>query len=202
MKKLTPLMILVTGAISGFCQGIVQFQNSAVFTTVDPTGGNRLVYDVGSPLNPITGVPLVGTNYVAELYVGLAGTPQYSLQPVVASISRFRGSTSVNKGKWASTGISGPNVNIPTGFPVGAPLFLQVAIWDYSTSQTFEGASGIAGKSGVFVFTSADPAGSPNTWVMEGFQALAFVPEPSAMALGVMGVAGLLLIRRGKRIRR
>ena len=98
MKKLILLTILITGALSGPSQGVVQFQNSAVFTTVDPTGGDRLVYEAG-PLNPVAGVPLVGTNYVAELYVGLAGTPEVSLTPIAASISRFRNSTTFNKGK-------------------------------------------------------------------------------------------------------
>jgi len=197
--------MLLAGAISGFCQGIVQFKNSAVFTTPDsPLGSLRLVYDVGSPLNAVTGTPLVGTNYVAELYVGPAGASDpASLTPIVASISRFRASTTVNKGKWAtSTVTGGPNVNIDTGFPIGTVLTLQVRVWDYSTSPTFEGASGVTGFSLLFQFTAADKAGTPNTWVMEGFQAWAPVPEPSAIALGVMGVAGLLLIRRVKIIKR
>lgn len=182
MKKLIPLLIL-TGAISGFSQGIVQFQNSAVFATVDSTGGGRLVYDVGSPLNPATGIPLIGTNYVAELYVGPAGANEASLTPVSASISRFRATTTVNKGKWGTTTVAGPgNVQIPTGFAIGTPITLQVRVWDFSTGATFESASGPTGKSGLFNFTSADPNGAPNTWVMEGLQAFALVPEPSAIA--------------------
>jgi len=204
MKKLLPLTMLLAGAISGLSQGIVQFQNSAVFTTPDsPLGSGRLVYDVGSPLNSITGTPLVGTNWVAELYVGPAGANEASLTPIVASISRFRASTTVNKGKWANTTVTGsPNVNLDLGVPIGTVLTLQVRVWDYSTSPTFEGASGVTGFSLLFQFTAADKAGTPNTWVMEGFQAWAPVPEPSAIALGVMGVAGLLLIRRVKIIKR
>ena len=98
-----------------------------------------------------------------------------------------------------STVTSGPNVNIPTGFAVGTPLALEVKVWDYSTSLTFEGTPGPSARSGVFNFTSADPAGAPVTWVMEGLRAFGGItqsPEPSVIALGMMGVAGLLLVRR------
>src|SRR6266446_4554061 len=67
-----------------FSQGYVAFENFVLFNTVDPTGGNRRVYDVGSPLNPTTGTGLTGTQWVAELY---AGTSVASLAPVTASIS-------------------------------------------------------------------------------------------------------------------
>jgi len=198
MKKLIPLMIL-TGAISGFSQGIVQFQNSAVFGTTDPSGGNRLVYNVGSPLNPATGTPLLGTNYVAELFVGPANTSDpNSLTAIPASISRFRATTTVNPGKWATTGISGPNVQVDVGAAIGTVLTLQVRVWDFSTSPTFAGATGPTGQSTLFAFTAADKGGSPNTWLMEGLQAFALVPEPSAIALGVLGVAGLFFVRRRK----
>src|SRR5207244_8308535 len=72
------------------------FRSSVIFSTPDPTGGNRLVYDVGSPLNPLTGVGLAGTQYVAELYVG-ANTG--SLTPLTTSISHFRSTTSAKDRK-------------------------------------------------------------------------------------------------------
>src|SRR5206468_11465131 len=106
MKVLMALLVLAAAGSTGFAQGTVTFQNSLLFATTDPTGGNRLVYDVGSPLDPVTGVGLTGTQYVAELYLGAdAG----SLTPLTASISRFRSTTTVNRGKWASTGSYGPN---------------------------------------------------------------------------------------------
>ena len=84
MKKLIPLMILISGAISGLSQGIVQFQNSVSFLTPDHNGDSRVVYDVGSPLNTATGVRLIGTQYVAELYTGPAGAAEASLTPIVS----------------------------------------------------------------------------------------------------------------------
>src|SRR2546423_15523994 len=41
-------------ADSCFSQGTVAFQNSVLFETVDPTGGGRRVYDVGSPVDIAT----------------------------------------------------------------------------------------------------------------------------------------------------
>ena len=202
MKKLIPLLILLGGAASGFSQGQVNFENSAVFLTPDSGGqpagtGGRLVYDMGSPLNTATGVGLVGTTWVAELYSGLTSG---SLTPITASISRFRASTTVNKGKWAASGINGPNN--PTTIPncgFSTDCILQVKVWDITTSATYEGATGKTGSSAEFNFTTP-PSGdlTPSDFFMNNFSAFALVPEPSAIALGIMGVAGLLLIRRRK----
>lgn len=204
MKKLIPLLILVGGAVSGFSQGTISFRNSDSFGTTDPSGGNRLVYDVGSPVNSTTGVPLIGTGYVAELY---AGTSAGSLAPVTASISRFRGSTTASKGKWAVTTLAGTpnNPTILPGTVPGQNLFLQVKVWDFDANggagagSTFENkSSGFFGQSSLYTYTVPNPNDPPGFFFMENLQGFALVPEPSAIALGVIGVAGLLLIRRRK----
>src|SRR5438132_394902 len=100
MRFLTSLFIVIMMTSLSFAQGLVTFRNSVSFLTPDPTGGDRLVYDIGSPLDLATGVALSGTQYVAELYVGAdAG----SLTPLTDSISRFRSSTTVNKGRWGNS---------------------------------------------------------------------------------------------------
>jgi MYXO-CTERM domain-containing protein len=200
MKQLVPLTVVVAGALSGFSQGIVQFQNSATFLTPDvPAGSERLVYGLGSPLNSTTGIKLVGTNYVVELYVGPASTTDYSsLTPLASSISRFRDVGSPNAGKWGSTTLSGGfNSQIDLGVPIGTVVTLGVRMWDLRDSPTFT-TVGFHGQSQLFSFTAADPASLPSTWVMEGFQSWALIPEPSAIAVGLLGVAGLLVIRRRK----
>src|SRR5438034_8292180 len=111
------VLILAAATATGSAQGIVTFQNSVVFQTPDPTGGNRLVYDVGSPLDPVTGVGLTGTNYVAELY---AGSDVSSLMPVTASTSRFRSTTTAGKGKWGGSTIYGTS-NLGTVLPGFGP---------------------------------------------------------------------------------
>src|SRR5437867_8281716 len=124
MKKLVPLTILMAGALSGFSQGVVTFQNSAAFNTPDvPTGSGRLVYNVGSALNSTTGTKLVGTNFVAELFVGAAGTTSFdSLTPLASTISRFRVTTTGSPGKWGATTINGiSNSQLDIGAAVGTP---------------------------------------------------------------------------------
>jgi len=140
MKILIALLALNAAASTGLAQGTVTFQNSVPFQTVDPTGGDRLVYGWGSPLNPTTGVGLTGTQYVAELYVGADAS---SLQPVSLSISRFRGTTTLNKGKWATTGIYGPNnPTVLPGFLPGEVVTLQMKVWDLGFGTTFENKTG------------------------------------------------------------
>src|SRR5207248_11226977 len=112
----------------------------------------------------------------------------------------FRGSTTASPGKWLASGINGPNN--PTTLAncdFGSTCILQVKVWDFSTSPTFEGATGKSGVSTEFTY-KVPPAGdlTPSDFFMENMSGFALVPEPSAIALGIMGVAGLLLIRRRK----
>jgi len=201
MKKLIPLVILLGGAISGFSQGQVSFQNSVTFSTVDPTGGAHLVYKPGTvAFDPSsTGNGLTGTQYVSELY---AGTTAGSLAPMTSTVSRFRSTTTTNRGKWAATGVNGVNdfVQLLPGMDPGTTVFLQVKAWDFSTSSTFEGNSGAFGASTIFTY-KVPPLGDTTIpdFYMEGLSGFALVPEPSAIALGVMGIAGLFLVRRRKK---
>jgi hypothetical protein len=196
MKKLIPLLILIGGAVSGFSQGQITFQNSVVFQTVDSTGGAREIYTSTPFVAGSAGNGLSGTQYVAELYLGAdAG----SMAPMTSSISRFRAATSVNRGKWAATGVNGANDFMPTAFAPGTIVTCQVKVWDFSLFPTYEAAAGVTGAGNVFTFKLATPGDTTvQDFFMENMQAFALVPEPSAIALGVMGIAGLLFIRRRK----
>ena len=96
MKPLIALPILLVAASMGWAQGEVTFRNALSFLTPDPTGGNQLVYDIGSPLNPLTGVGLSGNQYIAELY---AGGDAGSFVPVTGSITRFHTTTTTSQGR-------------------------------------------------------------------------------------------------------
>src|SRR5207248_6374109 len=114
------------------------------------------VYDAGSPLNRQTGVSLVGTQWVAELYVGIN---EDSMGPVTNSISRFRNSTtsSANKGKWATFTVAGlPNDPTVLPYPYGTTVTLSVKVWDYSKFSTYEDAvtgRGLTGTSDPFLYS-------------------------------------------------
>jgi len=163
-----------------FSQGAVNFRNSSTFSTPDPTGGNRLVYDVGSPLDPVNGAMVAGTQWVAELY---AGADAASLSPVTASITRFRATTSFSKGKWGFGTIYGVS-NDPTilPFPWGTPVTLMVKVWDFSQFATYEDASaqqGLTGASDPFAYqipASGDLDISKSN--MEGLRAFALGTPP------------------------
>jgi len=185
MKTFTTLLLSLAAASIGWSQGTVpclHFANSCAFQTQDPTGGNRLVYDVGSALDPVNGAKLSGTQYVAELY---AGTDANSLVPITAFICRFRSTTSNGKGTWSSTTISGQNncVTLP-GFLPGSVVFLQVKVWDSTEFPTYEQALG-KGKTGAskpFTYAIPSTPSSPDA-CMEGLQAFSLVSGSSPVRL-------------------
>src|SRR5687767_9370730 len=78
-----------------------------------PSPPDRLVRDV-------SGNPLVGTNYVAQLLYG--GSPA-SLEADTAAPRRFRASGAPNPGTW-----QGVLKNVPLS--PGSTIHLQVRVWD------------------------------------------------------------------------
>ena len=79
----------------------------------------------------------------------------------------------------------------------GQIVFLQVKAWDFTEAGTYEGAN-TKGASTVFTYKVPAPGDPPANYYMEGLESFALIPEPSAITLGVLGVAGLFLIRRRK----
>jgi len=82
------------------------------------------------------------------------------------------------------------------------PLQAYVVAWDSTTGSDYAHAT-IKGQSAIFTYTQRFGGGVGGTVQTSDNQmvtqpAFALVPEPSAIALSVLGVAGLLLIRRRK----
>lgn len=176
-KRLLPcLLFFLAAANCGWAQGYVTFQNSSIFNTPDPTGGNRLVYDTGSPLDPVNGVRLAGTQWVAELYVGADAA---SLSPVTESISRFRAPTSTTrKGMWSQTAT---NSSLPLPFAAGTAVTLMVKVWDFSQFPSYEAATangGLTGTSEPFTYVIPAPAAPVGAASMEGLRAFALGTTP------------------------
>ncbi|MCI0748723.1 MAG: hypothetical protein L0Y58_25220 [Verrucomicrobia subdivision 3 bacterium] len=113
--------VSVFWAVACCAQGTVTFVNSGTF----PTIADRLVYD-------IDGSPLVGTNYVAQLYYGADAS---SLQAHTAAPSRFRLPTTASPGTWSG------GTRTLTGFGAGSTVAMQVRVWDSNYGATFEEAS-------------------------------------------------------------
>jgi len=206
MKKLLMSVALAAlGVQVAFSQGQVNFNNTI---TTFGDGIDRYVY-----LDVVGGTKLVGTNYAAAVYWGTAtqSQDQFAVRnltetTLLRTLCLFRNpaglganpQTNVLAGTWASGG-----ARTFIGADVGATVQLQVRVWDINRFGTYDlakaaGAQGAYGQSDVFSFVipaPTDPAGLR----MVNLRAFALgVPEPSTIALGVLGLGSLLLFRRKK----
>jgi hypothetical protein len=188
MKKLATLLTLMAGVGFALGQGTqVTFQNSVLLA-----GDHKIYFDtVGNQPG------VVGTNYSAELFYVDPTTS--ALTPWAASISKFRATSTSSPGTW-----SGKTVTVPPG-ALGTTLQLEVVVWDTVLNPTQDLVSGAGkfGTSGLFTYTwhdnSPNPQGPADSQMvnMPAFAVMP-VPEPSAIALSIIGVAGLLFLRRRK----
>ena len=190
MKKLTTLLTLMAGVGIALSQGIVNFNNNGVPTPPD----HKVYFDF---VGHLPGV--VGTNYLAELYY--VDPADSVLKPVAVSISKFRVTSTGSPGTW-----SGKTVTFPAGIGgVNTPVTLVVRAWDSLIAASYESAlaacGGYIGESNPFTYTQIISTPVPQTTDTQMVNMPAFaltVPEPSAIALSVIGVAGLLFLRRRK----
>lgn len=184
MKKLIPSLAILLIAVSHAGAQAIDFRNTVVFDTP----GNRDVY-----LNSVSpGNELVGTAYMVQLYYGAnAG----SLQALTTPALRFRDVAASDPlaGTW-----SGGGQRTLTGFNVGDIVTIQLRAWDSRSGATFD-AAGIRGQSATFTYQIPAAGSLPSDFYMEGLSAFAvIVPEPSVIALGVIGAGALFMLRRRK----
>lgn len=172
MKKTIMAIICAAATVGAFAQGSVQFAN------------------VGGGVNaPVTqGGTGVGSDFMAQLY---AGADAGSLA-AVGSPAAF-----VGNGYF-----SGGVVNVP-GIAPGATGTFQVRAWNSAAGASYSAAaanpSGIVGESNVFTVQTGgagQPPGPPASLTgLQGFEVVP-VPEPTTIALGLIGAAALFLRRR------
>jgi len=202
MKKTLVIALLALGTVSGFSQGQVSFRNNDPYQTVAPTAANghadRLVYYTDNTL-------LTGTNWVAQLYYATgSGVAASSLTFISGDVpSKFR-VAGVADGTWSGTTKTFATI------PQNTPMTLQVRVWDGSLYSTYASASDplsapagphITGESVTFNYTTPSGAPPPTSGLyMEGLQSFTLhaAPEPSTIALGLLGAASLLVVRRRK----
>jgi hypothetical protein len=186
------LVLLTLTTLSTQAQGTITFWNSGIDS---PSGGTT--YDAPISAGYQWTGPLTlasGPDYTVGLFVGAgdAGTL------VPGSQSTFL--------TGGGAGFFNPIFDLPIpGFAPGTTPTLTVRGWVTSFgSFAAARASGFSGES--LSFTSK-PLGGPNanppppsffTPTMTGFTGLIIVPEPSTIALSVMGVSSLLLLQRRK----
>lgn len=183
MKKLLPVLILFVGVIGVFAQGTVDFNNNRTFATT----ADRLV-------RFSTGQPVVGTNYMAQLYYGAdAG----NLRAVTTAPARFRVPTTTQPGTWSG------GTRTLEGFTAGSTVTLVVYVWDSNPDGTITRWEDAAIRTSSDLFTYTVPvAGSPaSAFYLEnlrGLYPLPVIPEPSVFALGFVGACALFILRRRK----
>jgi hypothetical protein len=173
MKKLIVAAVIGLTAYGALAQGSFVFGNRATAAGIDapvtmPGGGARLE----------------GAAFLAQAYVGQTAD---SLAPV-GPILPFR--TGGAAGYITSTAVD------VTG-QASANVVVVMRAWEAAKGASYEAAvagGGIYGSSLPVSLALSNPPAAPTDMV--GLAAFSLVPEPSTMALGVLGVAALLLRRR------
>jgi hypothetical protein len=188
MKKLIISAICVLAALSSYGQGQVDFTNFAT-----PPG----MPVIDAPVFDIDGTTrLDGGAFLAQLYAGPAG----------GTLAAIGTPTPFLSGAGAGY-FGGGSLAIP-GVAAGTTADLQVRAWDASGGSTFADAvnAGVStGMSDLLTGITTGGSGSPpsapspltglTSFSLTGGNVV--VPEPSTIALGLLG-AGLLVFRRRK----
>jgi len=216
MKKILLFSISLVVAVGAFAQGTINFNNNvtgslkAPIFDVEPGNptlkktGNR---SDGNPVGSQTygGAALSGTGYVAELW-GAAGAnaPEGTLTKLASSTFRT--------GTGAGILFGNLSVMVPGATIDGADKkgTFQLRAWNVGLSgalatwnDVMNSATIPHGSSDVFSppanlgGTGTPPATTPNLTGLTSFN-LYVVPEPSAIALGVLGLGTLMFLRRRK----
>ena len=159
------ILVCTLAAVGAHAQPMMtlQFCNDCL-----PSPPDRLVRDVN-------GVPLVGTNYVAQLYWGM---DPVSLLPTTAAPARFKPAGTPAPGTWQ-------RVTLNFFTPAAGPYFLQVRVWDTAVAPTYDQAAasptGQHGRSEVFLFTPCPQTPQilpPDCERMTGFRGFTLMTNP------------------------
>jgi len=224
MKKTLIMGAILAGAIGAFAQGTVTWSDgSASYTThiygpqasgVQVTGNaandipaGTTVYDAGSVLGgAATGTGLGNGNNISVQLYGLAGTGD-SLSSLQA-LSQYTGHIATKAGgagEFVGNAVGAGDPGIPGSTAAGGAT-VALAAWfngggTYSTlalaqsgnqAWGFSAPANIAGNGG----QGSPPATPPFIGVQSFSLTATSSPEPSTIALGVMGASAFLLRRR------
>jgi hypothetical protein len=192
MKKLLLTATLACAAITAFAQGQLNFANDA----------NTRLY-TNSTATPAP--PAGSSTYKAGIYWGPVGTPEGSLNLLPASSN---GVTTT----WSP--FSGIFSGGTATFPTLGQVAVQIRVWganfaDYASALAGGAPQGV-GKGIIQTITLGNPNATPIPELPASltapggggtpFQrfAIAPVPEPSSIALGLLGLGAIVLFRRRK----
>ena len=147
------------------------------------------------------GVLAEGGNFLAQLYVANGSfVAESSLMPAGTPVNFQSGSFAgyvQTSGTTSQGNVVNPNVQVTS--QTSGPITLQLRVWSsaFATYADAQAANGERGKSPLFSLT---PGYSPNPPTdMAGFTwSINPIPEPSTVALGILGMGSLIFLRRRK----
>ena len=211
MKKILTTTAMAMVSLGVFAQGTVNFA----------TVGSGPNGSVNAPAtNRVTGLRVTGTEYTAQLfYNDPANSADDAVDPhipggttplltAVGTTATFS-TAATELGRGYVTAATGGGTRTLNGVAGGSQATLQVRAWSTSLGADWAtalanwsgGAAGVLGTTAVFTIPTGNPplvAPSALTGANPGFF-LSPVPEPSTIALGILGGLGtLLLLRRRK----
>jgi hypothetical protein len=194
MKKLLIACLSVMASVAAFGQGQVNFLNNAQ----TPIRTNNQAGAVGN---------MVGAN---QWRIGLYTAPQGTVNESLFTLVAVATNSSLVGGR---IGSGGGLVDLAGN--TGTPIAYQVKAWSLSSGASYEAAvasgAGYGGKSPIGGVTPAvggapvpslfsSTAGTPEFvgQLSAGFDMVPLVPEPSTIALGLLGLGAIVLFRRRK----
>lgn len=180
------LWLVLCGLLAAF--GSTALGQGVYFSNTRPfvTPADRRVY-------ASDGLPLVGDNFVAQLYYGASAE---SLTPVTASPLPFRNVTVTDPlaGTWLGA------QRLLTGMTSDQVAILQVRAWDATGGLSLEDARLLGrqwGESATFTY-QIPSMGPDSAWNMEEFRSFSLVPEPSVIILALVGALAMLVLTQRK----
>ena len=185
MKKLLLLAALLALPSMVFAQGYIAFQNYS-----SPTDTRIQTNDLAGHVGVMSGT--------AQWTIGLYLAPAGTTDPLSSSWSLVQTSTN-RSGGFAGLFTAYNPLQLPNGYGVGITFATQVRAWNNS-SPTYDGAAW-QGHSGIGSITPAGVTGPfPDVFgsgvdQLGSFQ-ISPIPEPSTIALGLLGLGAVALLRR------
>jgi hypothetical protein len=197
MKRILLTTTVAIGAtLSAYSQGTVNFANAAVGLNSPITHG-------------VTGVRVAGAAYLAQLYYANgATTDEGALEAAAGNPVAFSAVAGQEGYFFGSTRV------LDRISPAGGSGTFQVRAWAAVLGNSWETAfaawqagpadnARVTGRSGLFTVDTANPTTNPQETpvALKGLTSFTLnpVPEPSTIALGILGGMGaLVLFRRRK----
>jgi hypothetical protein len=198
MKKQLVLLGLLLLPAALFAQGTIQFANTSTTQMTTNSGPTPPPGQLPDRSGVTTGV----NSYLVGLYIAPQGTADPNAFTLVGTATN--GTVPVNNGRF--------NGGIPFAVPgnTGQTIAFQIRAWSFFAGATYEEAAlnpvAYIGVSGIGQVTPVTISGAPPAALFgtgagqlsSGFVLTPNIPEPSSIALGLLGLGAIALFRRRK----